>query len=104
MNDDGTVQTLCWSPALAMCLLRVSLRAWRNGERVQQPNCLASKVKVRIGRDQIINWIAQTSSVRTTRSREGAYCELHNNRPNFALFLLLSGAILQTAPAQSAFQ
>ena len=34
------------------------------------------------------------------------YCELfklHNNRPNFALFLLFSGAILQIAPVQSDF-
>ena len=29
------------------------------------------------------------------------YCKLRNNRPNFALFLLFSGAILQNAPAQS---
>jgi hypothetical protein len=32
------------------------------------------------------------------------YCELHNDRPNFAVFLLFSGAILQIAPAQSEFQ
>jgi MFS family permease len=38
-------------------------------------------------------------------SRSGAlncYCEMHNNRPNFALFPLFSGgAILRIAPAQS---
>jgi len=32
------------------------------------------------------------------------YCELHNNRPNFALFLLFSGAVLHIVPAQSDFQ
>jgi hypothetical protein len=32
------------------------------------------------------------------------YCELHNGRPNFALFPLFSGAIMQIAPAQSNFQ
>ena len=31
-------------------------------------------------------------------------CELHNNRPNFTLFLLFSGAILQIAPAQRDFK
>jgi hypothetical protein len=32
------------------------------------------------------------------------YCELHHNRPKFALFRLFSGAVLQIAPAQSDFQ
>jgi hypothetical protein len=38
------------------------------------------------------------------RAEDAIYCELHNNRPKFALFLLFSGAILQIAPAQSGFQ
>ena len=32
------------------------------------------------------------------------YCELHNNRPNFALSLLFSGVIVQIAADQSDFQ
>jgi hypothetical protein len=33
----------------------------------------------------------------------GCRCELHNNRPNFARFILFPGTILQIAPAQREF-
>ena len=37
-------------------------------------------------------------SVARAAVRSDYYCELHNNRPTFALFLLFSGAIMQTPP------
>jgi hypothetical protein len=36
--------------------------------------------------------------------RKATCCELHNDCPKFALFLLFSGGILQIAPAPSDFQ
>ena len=46
--------------------------------------------------------IVHSANGRTLDNR--GCCELHLNRPNFALFVLFSGAFLQIVPAQSGFQ